>query len=1318
MADDTRPSRRRQRARRLLRALRWAFRLVTLLLILVLFGLHLLPWLTNTRAGRSLATRTISRVLNGAEVRLGASRVAPLQERLLLVEGLGLSPRGEAGAPAIELDRLECRWRPLRMFDRCGHVTRLELAGVRGRLRKERGQWNVLSLIPPSEEPIKWRLPLRVRVDAARIEDMDVDVATDEGLTAHLRSMSAAASCDLWGEMEGRAEFRLTSGAADCNATAFRVELGRGFDVRLFGRNDGRLAVLSGDLAVEHLLAAVGRLGETKPVALSAGINARLDLSSGGGQADLRLHVPGLVSDEISLEATRLWPLDFRGTNFFLADLAGLAEALPPGVFKDVEPVQVSGELAARTEFSGSLRAASGLVGEVEMKTSVLASDITAGARLRMGGQDPVAVSAEAQGLHAFLIHGLRFDSGGGGSGSGTMEMTCGVDLLRVAAGDRFSAELYDLGADALVAVAVSGPCRLGLSGGVNAGWVGFSTSKMGHIGFPVDAMFHMEAREPLDPGRARLELEHLSGGIGEVVPSFWLTASALGWDGRELTLAGSATVAVEQALDLVRGSALEVGDLLRDVACKGTVTATFDAQGRLPSGEGGPLEVDGHVQASLRDVSVGPPGRDVTVRSLHVPGLFGFTLAPGFKPRDLGCELSCTAEGIAAPGLPLDGGNGGTEPIRIGRMTATLNGGVSGPELRDIRLEVGLAMSDVNPGLPLTDGGAPAEPLSIEAGLALWAAVPDGDVALRDAYVNVPGLLALRMPRLVLEDMGRRTAAGKVTLELPDVARLAAYAAPMYPPPEEGSRPVVSGRAEGEVSFTGRLPLLAEVVDALQAGGQMQLPAIFPLDAFYQQHVPVDLTARFKLSEGGVSHRLGPGRAVGVSGVAAEASLRLEGGVARGDVSLSVPEVTAPGLPLTAPEFEMAGEWVLRDLDELVFDKLRFSALGGAVAGRSLGFRLAGLAGLPRALEDCPLPGVALQELDLSLRWRATVQGDAVKVVEGLELSGEAGCDLSVELEAGRSLTVTVEPWFREFSLRYETPAGDVALTGVNGRLQLAGRWAIGSAPPAAAMPLSRQVTAPSRAVFGEGVQTGAVDFATASDELFAGPHGVEVGTASALGKELASAFGMEVALRKGGLSVPRFHLRPLGGTMVGSMSVRRSRRELHVSLRGEFTGVDTRRLLPPRMRAFSGDSEINGGVQLDAALSSDRGRVSVNDLTARANITHIGADALDRMLLSLDPNGENPSIVQVRRMLTIAGPRRVTVALEHGFVGIGVELQGLAGGLVGSYTIPRFNVGRLLESDRVAGALAPLAPVMEALSALDAERIVILPDGNVALR
>ncbi len=78
------------------------------------------------------------------------------------------------------------------------------------------------------------------------------------------------------------------------------------------------------------------------------------------------------------------------------------------------------------------------------------------------------------------------------------------------------------------------------------------------------------------------------------------------------------------------------------------------------------------------------------------------------------------------------------------------------------------------------------------------------------------------------------------------------------------------------------------------------------------------------------------------------------------------------------------------------------------------------------------------------------------------------------------------------------------------------------------------------------------------------------------------------------------------------------------------EFAQLNLNDLLPPE-RNVQGDSRVDGLLNLTVGFKCNQGNIDLGRTQMDLYLTRIGRDALDRLLLFIDPQSSNPSIVGV---------------------------------------------------------------------------------------
>ncbi|HSA23819.1 MAG TPA: hypothetical protein P5076_20325, partial [Myxococcota bacterium] len=113
-----------------------------------------------------------------------------------------------------------------------------------------------------------------------------------------------------------------------------------------------------------------------------------------------------------------------------------------------------------------------------------------------------------------------------------------------------------------------------------------------------------------------------------------------------------------------------------------------------------------------------------------------------------------------------------------------------------------------------------------------------------------------------------------------------------------------------------------------------------------------------------------------------------------------------------------------------------------------------------------------------------------------------------------------------------------------------------------------------------------------------------------------------------------------------------------VRVGLDAEMSGVELARLPQLASLAVGGPSDVSGNLRLAVDLHQD-------EVTASFNLTQIGRDTLQALLLALDPGQANPGVQALRGYLDSfdVSPRQVAVNVRHGLLSMRVEFDlGLA--------------------------------------------------------
>jgi hypothetical protein len=1073
-------------------------------------------------------------------------------------------------------------------------------------------------------------------------------------------------------------------------------------------------ARLSAALSADVLRAAAEPFGEVSPEALAGALDVQVDVGTlEVPRAEFDLQVPGILtgSGSFSLRREEGWALE--GENRFALDLDALADALPPAGAGPLRSLRLGGRLFGFGELGGRFPG-----GHVWTGGQLFGSGIVLGAEGDLpappgAGREARPVRACVDGLTFWLVHATDVFGGGGLGGIGAARLSGGVESLGLEAPGIAAFEGTRLSGGLAAEAPLPVPDAFAVRGGFSVDAARVSAPGLGEVSVPLEVGFATAGRDLTDARDAQIEVEQLSGAVGEIVPGFRVAGTATGWGGRGLEVRGGAVADVGRVVDLLGGLDEAVRALVGEVKGEGAAAIDVEIDGRLPGGSGGSAAVLADASMSLHGAALERPGLAASAGRTDASATLALIAESRFIPQDVRIDAGAELYDLRCALGTGDGDAAERSTLAFARGEVELAGELG---LAGVSARVRSRFDDLTVGLPAAGQEPPLAfgPFSFLAAGRLEADPLSGDFDVSDLSLAVPGALEVSAPSVAVRGYGADSVEGRLELAGADLRALLGLATDALPEERTAAWPELAGRLRLTADLGGALPLAEEFVCALETGGSPPALEIFPLEAFYRKRAPLSLEGDWSLE--GATLRWGAlaGPALAASDVSAGGQFRLAEGDAEGQLSVTVPALQIGALPLPLADLRLAAGFGVSRFNELAVDEFRFTGLGGTV---QVDGSLRG-SGIGR-FQAPPLPADLLRTLDLELKCRGKVGLGGLRLAEGLAASGEVGWDLAMELRGGERLAARTRPRFEGCSLAL----GDLlAVRGLNGRFDFSKELRIEAARDVAPSALSQTLIAPEPQPAPAGLRGAVPEFATAADELAARPERLTVDSITALGVEVVRDAGLELEVEGGAVSVPRFYLRPLGGSLVGrgALVPGAAGREVHVQ--GELAGVDFRLLLPPALREFRGDSRANGSFRLDARLAGAgpgrEGASLMKDVGASIDVTYVGAGALDRILLALDPRGGNPGIVRIRRALKLATPKRAAASLHRGFVEAHVELQGLASGLVSEYSIPRFSIVPLLEAEVVERHLQRAAPAFVLLDLLDAERLELTPEGSVRLR
>jgi hypothetical protein len=353
---------------------------------------------------------------------------------------------------------------------------------------------------------------------------------------------------------------------------------------------------------------------------------------------------------------------------------------------------------------------------------------------------------------------------------------------------------------------------------------------------------------------------------------------------------------------------------------------------------------------------------------------------------------------------------------------------------------------------------------------------------------------------------------------------------------------------------------------------------------------------------------------------------------------------------------------------------------------------------------------------VDITIGLKTGLQALPGKSSQGVSGKGRLEAGFDARLSGGRSLALSARLLSPGLDLRL---GPELAISGLTSSLRLDKRYALSPGLRCAASandvqpPLSEQVFDLFPAASGS---SGGNDFARTVLHEFQS-RGGNLGFSQLKLKSGALPLSLHDVLLRLDTSGPLPALRSyraglLGGNIQGSTVIKGGRGSYSLEADLAFTGIDPTRLFPDKAsKDLGSQAETSGRVSLSVPLTPDP-EALLQRMSMRADITKIGPRTLERMLYALDPDEQNETIVQQRRLMDVGYPRFVRLGLAYGNLSLSGEVE-VKGFRLDLPRIDRLPVGNLPLRKQLTKALAPVQALSTILDAVSAGGICRDPAG-----
>ncbi len=202
-------------------------------------------------------------------------------------------------------------------------------------------------------------------------------------------------------------------------------------------------------------------------------------------------------------------------------------------------------------------------------------------------------------------------------------------------------------------------------------------------------------------------------------------------------------------------------------------------------------------------------------------------------------------------------------------------------------------------------------------------------------------------------------------------------------------------------------------------------------------------------------------------------------------------------------------------------------------------------------------------------------------------------------------------------------------------------------------------------------------------------------------------------LAFEQQALKMQNLAMNLLGGG-IGGYVVIAAERPLRMSAGLEIANLDVNQLITTTSKIM-GDSNIAATIGLTTMLEETTGAVDLSRSECTLHITHIGKEALDRLLVFLDPEGSNPTLSNVRAQLKFANPSRVTVEVSRGQLNLTIHFQG---SLIPTFRLDRIPIAKMKNIEKLTAAIPNWEDLSKMLKLVGAETYSFTPEGEIVLQ
>lgn len=214
-------------------------------------------------------------------------------------------------------------------------------------------------------------------------------------------------------------------------------------------------------------------------------------------------------------------------------------------------------------------------------------------------------------------------------------------------------------------------------------------------------------------------------------------------------------------------------------------------------------------------------------------------------------------------------------------------------------------------------------------------------------------------------------------------------------------------------------------------------------------------------------------------------------------------------------------------------------------------------------------------------------------------------------------------------------------------------------------------------------------------------------------LGLISVSNFSANILFDQDAFKVQNLAMNLLNGGVGGNIIVTGGK-AFGVAGRFEAAHLDLNQLLDDTQHIV-GDSLVDATIGLSVFFEQETGALDLSRTEVKLFITHIGQEAVDRLLVLLDPEGSNPTLVSARSQIKLANPSKVSLQLARGMLSVEILFSE---GLLQPFRLNRIPIGKIKQFKAVTEGIPNWDKVREIMAFVGAQAYGLDEQGKLLLQ